>query len=155
MRYSADQPFSRTDTRASQFSSQSTEKSESLKRTPSSSAPPALISKTKALLPSRRVSSETLTQSASTSRSRRVRRATTGAPVCSQSTPSQSAWSSYTTRTVVRSVAAAPSIGAFCVNACAAGAPRHAASSSRPSSTGGSETWTAVTCGAGRGMAGG
>ena len=75
MRNSADQPSLRTSARASQFSSQSIEKSVSLARTASSSVPPALTSKTKALLPSRRVPSETLTQSASTSRSRRVRRA--------------------------------------------------------------------------------
>ena len=77
MRSSADQPVLVRAVTASQFSSQSWLKSVSLKCSASESTPAAFTENSNALLPSARVSRMTVTLSASTHRSRRVRRATT------------------------------------------------------------------------------
>src|SRR5579871_3061405 len=147
MRSSADHPSSVRATRASQFSSQSAERSLSLKRMLSERTPAALTENSNALVPLARESIATVTESASIGRSRRVSRATSGAR-CAQSKPTYSVSRSYSTRTVVRSDGGLPSSGNFCVKASLAGADRHAGSSSLPSSFGASTVGVASRRGA-------
>ena len=73
--------------RAIQFSSQSREKLVSSKRVPSTITPEGFTVNSKAVVPSPRVAKDTLTLSVSTSRSRRVRGATTLDVFCVQWTP--------------------------------------------------------------------